>query len=78
METRSPTEIAEEWIQKWSAPEISAIGPSVGESVLDWDLPREQPALCLSAIVEVLKRIDGATPNRLLSVLAAGPLEETS
>ena len=75
METRLPTQIAEEWIQKWSAPEVPAIGPGVGESVLDWELPREQPALCLSTIVEVLGRIDGSTPNRLLSVLAAGPLE---
>ncbi|MDO8292319.1 MAG: hypothetical protein Q7T29_05590 [Gallionella sp.] len=76
METRSPTEIAEEWIQKWSAPEVPAIGPGVGESILDWELPQEQPTLCLSAIVEVLGRIDGSSPNRLLSVLAAGPLED--
>nr|WP_294841164.1 hypothetical protein [uncultured Methylotenera sp.] len=75
METRFPTEIAEEWIQKWSAPETPAIGPGM-ESVLDWELPREQPALCLSAILEVLSRIDGSKPNQLLSVLAAGPLED--
>jgi hypothetical protein len=76
METRLPSEIAEEWIQKWSAPEVPAIGPGVGESILDWELPREQPTLCLSAIVEVLGRIDASAPNRLLSVLAAGPLED--
>lgn len=75
METRQSFEIAEEWIQKWSAPEVPAVGPGVGESVLDWELPREQPDLCLSTILEVLNRIDGTAPNRLLSVLAAGPLE---
>jgi hypothetical protein len=76
MDTRQPFEIAEEWIRKWSAPDVPAIGPGVGESVLDWELPREQPDLCLSAILEVLNRIDGSAPNRLLSVLAAGPLED--
>src|SRR5687768_14208795 len=76
METRSPTEIAEEWIQKWSAAEAPAIGPDVGGSVLDWRLPREQPVLCLSAIVETLSLINGSTSNPLLGVLAAGPLED--
>jgi hypothetical protein len=76
METRSSTEIAVEWIEKWSAPEVPAVGPGVGESVLDWELPREQPDLCLAAILEVLGRIDGSSPNRLLAVLAAGPLED--
>lgn len=76
MDTRQPFEIAEEWIQKWSTPDVPAIGPGVGESVLDWELPREQPDLCLSAILEILNRIDGSSPNRLLSVLAAGPLED--
>lgn len=76
METRQPSEIAEEWIQKWSAPDVPAIGPGTGESVLDWELPREQPDLCLSAILEVLNRIEGSTSNQLLSVLAAGPLED--
>jgi len=77
METRPATEIATEWIEKWSAQEVPAIGPAdIGESVLDWDLPRDQPDLCLASIVEVLSRIDGSTPNRLLPVLAAGPLED--
>jgi hypothetical protein len=76
METRLPKEIAEEWIQKWSGPNVPAIGPGVGESILDWELPREHPSLCLSVIMEVLDLIDGSTPNRLLSVLAAGPLED--
>ena len=44
-------------------------------SALDWVLPRTQPELCLAAIVEVLERIESDTPNKLLAVLAAGPLE---
>ena len=76
MDTRSPVEIAIEWIEKWSASEVPAVGPGVGESVLDWELPREQPDLCLAAILEVLGRVDASTPNRLMGVLAAGPLEE--
>lgn len=74
METRQPFEIAEEWIQKWSDSEITAIDPGM-ESVLDGELPLEQPALCLAAILEVLRHIDGSKPSHLLSVLAAGPLE---
>jgi hypothetical protein len=76
METRPPDEIAKEWIDKWSAPEVPAVGPGVGDSVLDWELPREQPELCLAAILEVLGRIDTSASNRLLGVLAAGPLED--
>jgi hypothetical protein len=76
MESRSPSAIAEEWIEKWSASEVPAVAAEVGASVLDWELPRKQPDLCLAAILEVLNRIDSATPNHLLSVLAAGPLED--
>lgn len=74
METRQPFEIAEEWIQKWSAHEITAIDPGM-ESALDEELPGEQPALCLAVILEILRHIDGSKPSHLLSVLAAGPLE---
>jgi len=74
METSQPFEIAEEWIQKWSDPETPAIDPGL-ESVLDWELPCEQPTLCLAAILEVLRHIDRSKPSHLLSVLAAGPLE---
>jgi len=74
METRQPFEIAEEWIQKWTAPGIPAVEPG-RESVLDGELPLEQPALCLAAILEILRHVDGSKPSHLLSVLAAGPLE---
>jgi hypothetical protein len=43
---------------------------------LDWELPREDPVLCLESIIKVLGLIGGSSPNRLLSVLAAGPLED--
>jgi len=75
METRSPSALAEEWIERWSTPETSA-GGMAEASVLDRELPREQPDLCLAAILEVLGRIDASSPNHLLGVLAAGPLED--
>lgn len=76
METRLPSEIAKEWIQKWSLPEGSTISECVGQPVLDFDLAQTQPFLCLSAIIEVLELIDSSEPNLLLSLLAAGPLED--
>lgn len=76
MNTQSPVEIAEAWINAWSGVEPPAVGADVGESRLDWELPREDPDLCLASIVEVLNRIDGLSPNRLLAALAAGPLED--
>lgn len=76
METRPASEIAEEWIEKWSASEVPPVAADVGAGALDWELPREQPGLCLAAIVEVLDRIDASTPNHLMGLLAAGPLED--
>lgn len=76
MDVQSSSEIAEAWIRAWSGTEPPAIGAGVGESRLDWELPRENQELCLAAIIEVLDRIDGTSPNRLLAVLAAGPLED--
>jgi len=72
MNTLSPAAAAEEWIEKWSGDKA----PGVDGSALDWDLPREQPELCLAAIMEVLERIDCSEPSKLLGVLAAGPLED--
>ena len=76
MDTRSPIAIAEEWIQKWSSGEAPEEATATDSSTLDWDLPKKQPDLCLAAILEVLERIDTSAPNNLLSVLAAGPLED--
>ena len=76
MDSQSPDEIAEGWIRAWSGTEPPAVGPSVSASRLDWELPREDPELCLESTIKVLGRIDGSSPNRLLAVLAAGPLED--
>ncbi|MBB5358054.1 hypothetical protein HDE76_001260 [Rhodanobacter sp. ANJX3] len=76
MESLSPSEIAEKWIQAWSGTEPPAVGAGVGASRLDWELPRENQELCLESIINVLARIDGSSLNRLLSVLAAGSLED--
>ncbi|GAB3029269.1 hypothetical protein GCM10027285_09620 [Oleiagrimonas citrea] len=72
----SCAKIAEAWIHLWSGPETPAIGPDVGDSPLDWTLPREEPKRCLEVILEILERIDTSSPNDLLAVLAAGPLED--
>jgi hypothetical protein len=66
-------EVASAWIEKWSSP-----NPATGiENVdLDFDLPRENPSLCLDAILEILKTIPTDTSNHHFQVLAAGPLED--
>ncbi|MFK2877429.1 DUF6869 domain-containing protein [Rhodanobacter hydrolyticus] len=75
MDNRSPDEIAEEWIRAWSGTEQPAIGVGIGASRLDWELPREEPQLCLESIITVLEHIQGSS-SKLLAVLAAGPLED--
>lgn len=76
MDSQSPDEIAEAWVRAWSGAAPPPVGAGVNASRLDWELPREEPELCLASIVKVLERIDGSSPNRLLTVLAAGPLED--
>ena len=76
MDTQSADEIAEEWVQAWSGKEAQAVGAGVGASRLGWELPREDPGLCLESIVKVLDRIHSSSPNPLLAALAAGPLED--
>src|SRR5687768_6632613 len=65
--------IATAWIEKWRMPveDHERLG-----SDLDIDLPREDPHLCLAAIVEVLLRIPADPENHHFQVLAAGPLED--
>jgi hypothetical protein len=75
MDRRLPAAIAEEWIRVWSSPE-PPVDEGMGTSRLDGELPREEPQLCLESILEVLARIEGASSNRLLAALAAGPLED--
>jgi len=73
---REIEDIAEEWIKVWSDGKIPAVGDGVSESILDWELPREQPEKCFDIILVVLEKIKHQTDNRLLSILAAGPLED--
>ena len=76
MDARSPAEIAKEWLDAWADGKTSPIGPGVGASVLDWDLPREQPELAWLAILEALSQIGPDVGDRRFAVLAAGPLED--
>lgn len=76
MDSQSPAEIAEAWVRAWSDTQPPPVGAGVSASRLDWELPREDPELCLASIVKVLDSIDGSSPNRLLAVLASGPLED--
>lgn len=69
-------DIAEEWFKVWSDGKTPAVGDGVSESILDWDLPREQPEKCLDIILVVLEKIKNQPDNKLLSILAAGPLED--
>jgi hypothetical protein len=73
---RSPLDLAEEWLRVWSAPEPAAIAPGVGDSVLDWELPRDFPELAWSSILAVLEQIGANVEDRRFAVLAAGPLED--
>lgn len=68
--------IADEWIEAWSNEKIAAVGEGVSDSKLDWDLPRDEPDKCLDTILVVLEKIRDETDNRLIGVLAAGPLED--
>lgn len=76
MDPNTPEGIAEEWIEKWSQDNIPAIGEGVSDSLLDWDLPRKNPELCLKSILEVLSQISAKPDNRYFQVLASGPLED--
>lgn len=65
--------IAQDWIDKWNSPE-----PTIGadDFDLDFDIPRNNPELCLEAIIEILKVIPADPANKHFQVLAAGPLED--
>src|SRR5690348_1360229 len=74
MEMLSPSDVATRWIDKWAAPG----GPSgeLSDDDLDFELPRNNPRLCLDAILEVLSRIPCDPGDLHFQVLAAGPLED--
>lgn len=69
-------EIADEWIKAWSDKNIASVGKGVCDCILDWDLPREKPEECLDIILIVLDKIRNEENDRLLGLLAAGPLED--
>jgi hypothetical protein len=70
----SPTALAIEWIDKWSLSNATSAANSAA-SGLDDEVPRENPKLCLDAIVEILNRIPSDPSDHHFQVLAAGPLE---
>jgi hypothetical protein len=77
MDARDAPEIAAEWLAKWSGPEPAAVAPGdCGDSVLDYELPRENPELCWRSILHVLSAIGPDLTDRRFAVLAAGPLED--
>lgn len=71
--SKSAQEVAFAWIAKWSQPD-----PDTGLDGfdLDFDIPRENPNLCLEAILEILEIIPADISNHHFQVLAAGPLED--
>ncbi|RZJ14568.1 MAG: hypothetical protein EON50_05295 [Acidovorax sp.] len=73
---RSPSEIAEEWLNAWRQSNTPATGPGVGDSILDWELPRDFPELAWTCILLILEQIGRPDEDRRFAVLAAGPLED--
>lgn len=74
MSAADPAAIAESWIAKWSVPD----GPPGDwpSPDLDWEIPRQDPELCLATILEVLSRIRWDSTDLHFQVLAAGPMED--
>lgn len=76
MADRVPSEIAEEWLQVWAESNTPAVGPGVGDSILDWELPRDFPEVAWTCILLILEQIGAQAEDRRFAVLAAGPLED--
>jgi len=68
--------IADEWIKAWSGKNIASVGQGGSDCILDWELPRERPEEYLDIILIVLDKIRNEENDRLLGLLAAGPLED--
>nr|WP_298125682.1 hypothetical protein [uncultured Pseudoxanthomonas sp.] len=75
MEVPSPEDVASRWIEKWNVDVREHTGESDGYD-LDFELPFQDPRLCLDAILRVLSRIPSDSADRHFQVLAAGPLED--
>ena len=68
-------EIAQRWINRWSSP----AGQKTPEAEADdswFELPKENPELCYSVILLVLKSVAVDPANPVFRNLAAGPLED--
>ena len=76
MLARTIADISNEWLEAWSKGEPAPVGAEVGECLLDWELPREEPELCLEVILNILSKLGGNPGDKRFSVLAAGPLED--
>lgn len=67
--------IATEWIEKWSLANAVRTANSRA-SGLDEEIPKDDPELCLTVILEILKSIPSDPTDHYFQVLAAGPLED--
>lgn len=63
------TRIADNWIRLRS-------NNTYSDSELDFDLPFNQPDMCIDVILNILEKIDITPENKLFEILAAGPLED--
>jgi len=70
---KSAQEVALTWIEKWSQPNPVT---GIDSFDLDVDIPRENPNLCLEAIIEILQNIPADISNHYFQTLAAGPFED--
>jgi hypothetical protein len=71
----SPATIAIDWIDKWS-PANAVKTANSRASDLDHEIPRQNPKLCLAAILEILDRIPSDPSDHYFPILAAGPMED--
>lgn len=66
--------IADRWIRYFTR--LANQREPVADDDDSWDLPREQPTLCLQVILRILERVPAYEPSPFFAVLAAGPLED--
>jgi hypothetical protein len=72
---KNADDLAEGWITYWQRYLETGEFPDNDENEVDF-LAGEKPEACWAAILAILHRIGSESPNRLLAVLAAGPLED--
>jgi len=69
-------ELASTWLEKWEDENPRRVPIEEIGNDLDLGLPRNDPALCLATILELLSRIPADPTDRHFQLLAAGPLED--